>query len=151
MRKTIRGATLRPSVSIMILPMIDVVFLLLLFFVMVTSFETTAKIRVDVPRPEDSQARFEESTSQVVINCELAKPAATAPPQALYRVGADPPENLSAISRRLALLKAANPGLTVVVRADRRLPFAQVRDLIEVMAENGVEAVRLSALRKVER
>jgi len=157
MRKSFLHSRSRPPIGFIILPMIDVIFLLLLFFVMVTSFEATARIRVDVPRPDESQARNDASPERVVINCEWvrgadAKDGAPAPSaRANYRVGADPPEDLGVISRRLSALKAANPQLTVVVRADRRLPFAAIREVMQVIAENGIVNVSVSAIRGRDR
>jgi len=131
--------------------MIDVIFLLLLFFVMITSFEASAKVRVEVPRPEQSQARRAESAKQVVINCELADTGSPRTSGALYRIAADPPEPLSRISDRLAAAKAANPQLKVIIRADRRLSFVHVRSVMQVVAENGIESMNVSALRDLER
>ena len=93
----------------MILPMIDVIFLLLLFFVVVTSFEASAKIAVDVPRPDESQARRGELAKQVVVNCEYENPSLPNSAGVHYRLGADPPEPLSVISSRLTAAKLAHP------------------------------------------
>lgn len=150
MRKTIRGAPIRAPIGFIILPMIDVIFLLLLFFVMVTSFEAAARIRVELPNPDHSQARTLESSTEVVINCEYVPSSSTSTGDALYRLGADPPEDLATISERITALRTANAQLTVVVRADRRLPFAKVRQVMQLAADNGIETVGVSALLDVE-
>ncbi len=144
MRRRVRGARRQPAIGLMILPMIDVIFLLLLFFVVVTSFEASAKIAVDVPRPDESQARRGELAKQVVVNCEYQDPAAANSTGVRYRLGADPPEPLSVISSRLAAAKLAHPQLTVVVRGDRRLPNAKMRDVIRMVAETGIDTMNVA-------
>jgi biopolymer transport protein ExbD len=129
--------------------MIDVIFLLLLFFAIMTSFEASAKVRVDVPRPEHSQARRSDSAKQVVINCELADPNRPTA-GALYRIAADAPQPLAVISERLAAAQQANPRLAVVIRADRRLPYAHVRAAMRTAAENDIQILNVSAIRDLE-
>lgn len=149
MRRIVRGARRQPAIGLMILPMIDVIFLLLLFFVVVTSFEASAKIAVDVPRPDESQARRGELAKQVVVNCEYQDPTAPNSVGVLYRLGADSPESLRGIAARLSAAKLANPQLTVVVRGDRRLPNVKMREVVRMVAESGIDtmnvAVRMDA------
>ena len=147
MRKFVRRPRARPPISLIILPMIDVIFLLLLFFVMVTSFEAGTRVKLSVPDPEDSRAGRPAVAEPVVINCEVADPDAARTSAAVYRINADQPEPLSLIAARLASAKAANPSLAVVVRADRRLSFRHVRAVIQVVADNGIEVLNVSALR----
>jgi len=130
--------------------MIDVIFLLLLFFVMVTSFEASAKVRVDIPHPEKSKARRAESANQLVINCEYSAAGVAGGEEVAYRLGGDQPEPLSVISTRLAAARLANPKSIVLIRADRRLPNVRVRDVIRVVAANGFETVNVSARQELE-
>ncbi|MEK6677243.1 MAG: biopolymer transporter ExbD [Planctomycetota bacterium] len=145
MRKFIRNTRPRSPISLFILPMIDVIFLLLLFFVVMTSFEAGAKIKVDVPRPDQSIAHQPESLTPVVINCERTEDQQGA----RYRIGGDPPESLEIIGERLAAAKAGNPQLKVVIRADRLMPFVNVRSVMKMVGDNGIELMDLSARRDV--
>ncbi len=151
MRKTVRRKEHRAPIGFIILPMIDVIFLLLLFFVIMTSFEASAKVRVDVPKPEQSQAKREASPKQVVINCEVADRAPAGGGSAVYRVAANPPETLDAIAARLMAAKQANPQLKVVIRADRRLPYADVRAVMQVVSDVGISMMSVAALQEDER
>lgn len=150
MRRTIRRKSHHAPIGFIILPMIDVIFLLLLFFVLVTSFEASAKIRVDVPKPQDSQAKHDAASKQVVINCEVSDQNLPDAGPAIYRIAADPPQPLSAIGERLAAAKQANPQLSVVIRADKRLSFAQVKAVMQVVADAGVTIMNVSAIRNAE-
>jgi biopolymer transport protein ExbD len=150
MRRFIRRNRYHSPIGFIILPMIDVIFLLLLFFVIMTSFEAGAKISVQLPEPDHSQAKRDLSSKQVVINCETEIPESVEPGNAIYRIAADEPQPLSAIAARLASAKQANPQLTVVIRADKRLAFAQVKAVMQVVAEAGVPIMNVSAIRDVE-
>lgn len=131
------------SISLMIVPMIDVIFLLLLFFVVMSSFEASARLRIDLPQPEEPQARSENSALNIVINCEYREAGEAG---VLYRLNADAPESLDAIAARLAAAKAENPNLMVVIRADRRLPFVEVRRVMEIVAACRISLMKVSII-----
>lgn len=142
MRKIIRGAPPRSPLAFIILPMIDVIFLLLLFFVIMAGFDASTRIQVQLPHPAGSEAKRDTSSNRVVVNCEVVSGDAV-----LYRIGADPPLPLPGIAERLVLAKEADiPSLHI--RADRRLPFAKVRDVLTVAAQVGFENVSVAALQE---
>jgi len=151
MRPTVRGAAPRAGIGFIILPMIDVIFLLLLFFVMVTTFEASARVRVDVPDPEDSQARKADLSERLVINCEYVAPAGSKPFDVRYRIGGDPPQSLDDIAARLAAAGKSNPNSVVLIRADRRLPNAPVREVIRLVSETGLQKIDVCAKQDLER
>ena len=125
-------------------PMIDVVFLLLIFFALVTRFASAENVAMELPTPERSKAQNVQLKDRVMINCRLAGPAR---PEAgvLYSAGPNPPESLDRISARLAAAKQVVPDLKVVIRADRRLPYAAVRSVMRIVAENEIEMMNLVA------
>ena len=125
--------------------MIDIVFLLLIFFALVTRFASIENTPLDLPKPEHSLAQEVELKDRVVINCRWADPAR---PDAgvIYSAGPLPPESLEGLSARLAATKRFEPNLKVVIRADRRLPFSAVRDVMQVVARNEIEMMNLVAL-----
>lgn len=134
------------SISLMIVPMIDVIFLLLLFFVVMSSFEASARLRIDLPQPEEPQARSENSALNIAINCEYREADAAGEAGVLYRLNADAPESLDALAARLAAAKAENPNLMVVIRADRRLPFVEVRRVMEIVAACRISLMKVSII-----
>jgi biopolymer transport protein ExbD len=126
-------------------PMIDVVFLLIIFFVLVSTFASAENIPMDLPKPDKSLAKNVKITDRVVINCQLAASPLAGETGVLYRIGPNRPESLETISRRLAAAKQVNPDLKVIVRADKRLQYEQVRAVMEVVAENDIENLSLVA------
>ena len=127
-------------------PMIDVVFLLIIFFILVSTFASAENIRMELPHPEKSQARNVKIADRVVINCQMIPPGlAQAYGDVLYSVGPNPPEHLETIARRLAAAREANPELKVIIRADKRLRYEQVQAVMEVVADHRIENMSLVA------
>jgi len=144
MRSRNKATSRKQALAFHMAPMIDVVFLLLIFFALVTRFASAENVQIELPQPENSAAKNVQLKNRAVINCRLADPSR---PDAgvLYSAGANPPESLERVSARLAAAKATVPGLKVVIRADRRLPFTAVRAVMRVVAENEIEMMNLVA------
>ena len=126
-------------------PMVDVIFLLVIFFMLVARFSSAEQVQMELPRPEDSQARLAQMPERVVINCRPADADDPAGRFVLYSIGPNLPERLGVISDRLAVMKRESPGLQAVVRADRRLRYADVRAVMRVIARNDIEMLNVVA------
>ncbi len=135
----------RQPVGFNMTPMIDVVFLLICFFMLVSQFASAEHVAMDLPLPDDSQAVKVKLSDRVVINCVLTSPHTPATSGVAYSIGPLRVVSLEDLSNRLAASKAANPNLQVVLRADRRLPYRAVRDVMDVIAENSIELMHLVA------
>lgn len=125
--------------------MVDVVFLLIIFFMLVSQFASAEHVPMELPKPERSQAVKTKLSDRVVINCLLAVPSAPATGGVAYSIGPLRVSSLDELSARLAAAKAANPNLQVVIRADRRLPYRTVHAVMEVVAEHRIEVMNLVA------
>ena len=124
-------------------PMIDVVFLLIIFFILVATFASAENVPMDLPTPDHSLAKNAKIVDRVLINCQVEDQSDQ--PGVLYSVGPNRPESLARISQRLAAAAAANPKLKVIIRADKRLSYEDVRAVMEMVADNNVENVNLVA------
>lgn len=125
-------------------PMIDMVFLLIIFFVLVNRFVAVENVQVELPDPYKSQAAEVKLSNRVVINCLPVSPSSPAD-GTMYIIGPIRVSSLAALSERLAAAKAASPGLQVVLRADRRLPYSAVRGVMEVVARNQIALMNIVA------
>jgi biopolymer transport protein ExbD len=125
--------------------MIDVVFLLIIFFMLVSQFASAENVPLDLPKPDMSQAVKAKLSDRVVINCLLATPSSPATSGAVYSLGPIRVGSLDALSARLAAAKAANPNLQVVIRADRRLPYRAVSEVMKAVAEHQIEIMNIVA------
>jgi biopolymer transport protein ExbD len=127
-------------------PMIDVVFLLIIFFMLVSTFASAENIPMEIPKPERSLAENVKIVDRVVINCRTTQTGSDdESANAVYSIGPNRPESLESISNRLAAAHAANPKLKVIIRADKRLRYEHVRAVMSVIAENEIEDMSLVA------
>jgi len=132
------------SMAINMTPMIDVVFLLIVFFMLVSAFASAENVPLHLPEPQRSQARQVELADRLVINCIPADPA---DPSAgvHYRLGPNRRQPLSEISNAMDAARQATPDLHVVIRADRRLPWADVREIMKLVADHGIANMNIVA------
>ena len=126
-------------------PMIDMVFMLLIFYAFCARLKNAENVEMLLPQPDKSQAVNVVQEDRVLIHCRPADPARPEG-EVLYSAGVNAPESLSRISQRLAAVKAVVPELKVVIRADKRVPFSAVRALMQVVADNEIERMGLVAL-----
>jgi biopolymer transport protein ExbD len=143
MRRNRRIAT--ASFSFNATAMVDVIFTLTIFFMLVARFSSAELVSMELPDPQDSQASIVQHPERVVINCMVADGDSSEPASVLYSLGPNPPEPLTAISDRLIAMKRAVPGLAAVVRADRRLPYADVRAVLRALADAEIEVLNVAA------
>lgn len=126
-------------------PMIDVVFLLIIFFMLASQFVSAEHAELKLPDPEKSQAREIKLPEKVTINIQIG---AQGEPRIL--IGPMPCANLDELFLRLQTQKAETPDVQVVLRADRRVKFAFVRDVMRTVADSGIELMNLAARREAE-
>ena len=123
-------------------PLVDMIFTLAIFFMLVTRFSSAELVPMQLPQPDQSQAEVQRMPSRVIINC---RPDERDRSRILYSLGPNQPEPLSIISDRLAAMKRDTPGVQVVVRADRRLSYADVRAVMRVVAALDIDLLNVVA------
>lgn len=107
-------------------PMIDVVFLLIIFF-MVVAAEITEKIEVEIPEadkskvPEETKGRMQVSLQE---NGDIFVGLA--------------PVTIEELSQRIRHDNDTIPGFRVYLRADSRVSHKSVQEVMQACAENGV-------------
>lgn len=126
-------------------PMIDVIFTLTIFFMLVTRFSSAEQKPMQLPKPDQSQAKSASLPDRVIINCQLIELGGTAGVDVHYSLGPNNPEPLDMLADRLIAMKNEVPDLKVVIRADRRLPYDDVRAVMRVVAQAGVEMLNVVA------
>ncbi len=131
-------------------PLIDVMFLLTIFFMLVARFTAVEQVPMELPRPDDSQAGERKIQAPIAINCRLPESATGGEAQPIYSLGANPPEPLETIAPRLAHLKEETPDLRVLIRADRRLPYGAVRDAMRETARCGFRELHVAVLTETD-
>ncbi len=115
-------------------PMIDVTFLLIVFFVLVTQIVDLENVEMDLPTPQEAASELFGDESRAVIN---VVPAAGGRAGA-YRLnhvtfGADP-QSIELMTQTLAGLYRSNPALRVNLRADRGTYYQWVQPALEAVS-----------------
>lgn len=126
-------------------PMVDVIFLLTIFFMLISRFASEEQIRMQLPKPDGSQAAVTRIPERVVINCRPSELTDSAMPSVRYSIGPNQPEPLDVIADRLIAMKRAAPNVKVIVRADRRLHYEDVRAIMRVIASCDIEMLNVVA------
>lgn len=132
----------RRPLGVNLTAMVDVIFMLTIFFMLVTRFSSAEQMPMQLPEPDESKAAVAELPERETVNCRLADPTTGG---VLYSLGPNRPESLDVIADRLVARKRESPNLKVVVRADRRLEYRFVRDLMRVIADSGVDVLNVVA------
>ncbi len=121
--------------------MIDIVFLFIIFFMLVSQFSSAEHVKVELPDPYKSLARDVTVPEKVVLNIQLGEDYG--PPT--YSLGALRLESLGELAERLEKQQAAQPELQVIVRADRGVEYLYVREALEVLAARKVQVFHIAA------
>lgn len=114
-------------------PMIDVIFLLIIFFMLSSQFASTEARPVDLPREPGEEAVASEASVKLLIDIDR---------DGAYSVMGEP-ATLESLARMVA--PRAAPGgaavvrSAVVVRADRSCPARALNRLADSLAGSGVE------------
>ena len=114
----------RPEVSINLTPLIDVVFLLLIFFMVSTSFSEMTQLVVDLPEAEGSPATTDEAlilTVDVTGNMTLN--------------GESVPNDARGLSLALRQQLSGNTDIPVTLSADAMTPHQYVVTAMDVAAQ----------------
>ncbi len=143
MRYKRRREAAGPVTSFNFTPLIDVIFTLTIFYMLVTQFSSAELVPLRLPEPQDSRAVAAKIPDRVVVNCRLGDPAEGG--GVLYSLGPNIPESIAVISDRLAAMKAQQPELKLLIRADKRLAYADVRVIMRTAGELGIELLNVAA------
>ncbi|MBP7131785.1 MAG: biopolymer transporter ExbD [Aquabacterium sp.] len=118
----------RPFSDINMTPLIDVMLVLLIIF-MVTAPLLSARLPLDLPKSDAPAAPLPASTLDVVLRADgslyLGEQAST----------------LAALTSRATLLARQRPDTEVQLRADQRVPYGRVAELIGILQQAGLQRV----------
>lgn len=109
--------------------LIDVMFLMLIFFMLSSSFVQVSGIRVDLPRVNSSSSADIE---KFIVAAEYS-------PRGSQIYFNDQPVDWEMLKEKLAEVSGLSKSATVVIRADRRVPFEVVAEIMAL-----AEKARLS-------
>lgn len=124
-----------------ITPLIDVVFLLLIFFMVTTTFQKEAQLRIEIPKAEQQPTATEPETLEIIIDA-----------QGRYFLGQQEVVNTKRETLKAAITRAVddNRELPVVIRADARTPHQSVVTAMDVLSQLGFANLSIATTRPEE-
>ncbi len=117
-------------------PLIDVVFLLLIFFMVSTTFQKETRLQLQLPQASDQQVSTENRTIEVVINSG-----------GTYFINGRELNDSSIGSVRQAINKLArgNKDIPLLIRADAMAPHQSVITAMDAAGQLGMVKFSLAA------
>src|SRR5580765_371114 len=127
----------RIGVSIDMTPMVDVAFLLLIFFMTTTQFQPPEKDRIDLPK-SNSEAKSPESDIIVIAVTKAPTVAVvykqhTADGVTEQRIELNPAALTTDLGPALQRARAANPAARVIVKMDKGAHYGVIADMVAGM------------------
>jgi len=118
-------------------PLIDVVFLLLIFFMVSTTFEKTARLKVDLPQA--SAEAEQQPAEKIILGIDV---------EGRYYINDRQLVNTQLKTLKLALSKVAgdNREMPVVLRADAKTPHQAVVTAMDAASQVGLTRLSISTL-----
>lgn len=122
-------------------PLIDVVFLLLIFFMVTTTFQQEAQLRIEIPEADQPPVATQPESLEVIIDS-----------QGRYFLGQQEVVNTRPETLKQAIVKAVgdNRELPVVIRADGRTPHQSVVTAMDVLGQLGFANLSIATTRPEE-
>jgi len=127
----------REEIDLNLTPLIDVVFLLLIFFMVSTTFEKTAKLKVDLP--EASAQAVQQSENKIVIGIDA---------KGRYYINDRQLVNTQIKTLKIALMKVSgdNKEMPIVLRADAKTPHQSVVRAMDAASQIGLTRLSISTV-----
>jgi biopolymer transport protein ExbD len=106
--------------EINVTPMLDLAYVLLVIFIIMTT-ATVQGIKVNVPKASAQPSLAENKTKAISIAADGTIYLDTFP------------VTMSELEQNLRQLKAANPSLPVIIKADAAIPYQKVVDVLDLL------------------
>ena len=127
----------REEIDLNLTPLIDVVFLLLIFFMVSTTFEQTSRLKIELPEATTKAVKQEDN--KIVIGIDV---------KGRFYINDRQLVNTQLKTLKIALLKTAGEkkDIPVVLRADAKTPHQSVVTAMDAAAQVGLTRLSISTL-----
>jgi biopolymer transport protein ExbD len=115
-------------------PMMDIVFQLIAFFMIVSTFLTLEKVELDLPIAKNAAP---SENQQGRVNLAVQADGTT--------LLGSRPMDLDAIGAAIIAWQRENPGGKVVIRADRETPYSSVKAVMKLCRDAGLSDIIFSS------
>jgi len=116
-------------------PLIDVVFILLIFFMVSTTFQKESEINIELPEASADPVETKENVLELVIDVE-----------GRYFIEQQQVVNteLNTLKKAISKFLGERTGIPVVIRADRRTPYESVVRAMDATSQLGLVQMSLA-------
>ncbi|MDX1696807.1 MAG: biopolymer transporter ExbD [Thiohalobacterales bacterium] len=130
------GESDEPDVNLT--PLIDVVFLLLIFFMVSTTFEHQSRIQVELPEASAEPTTPDEESLEIIVDA-----------QGRYFIGEEQVLNTQLKTLKAAISKVIGDreDVPVIVRADANSPHQSVVTVLDATSQLGLTRISLATTR----
>ena len=122
----------RPEPVVDVTPLIDIIFQLVLFFMVSTTFVTSPGIEVDLPRSSSDTILRERDDINLWVTSEGAV------------FVDDTPVTWSALEGALQQASAANPSTLIIIKADREVDHGRVVAVLDLARSLGLNRLAIA-------
>lgn len=128
--------------------MVDVVFLLVVFFMLISHLSKERVIKLSLPKLDEAMAGESDTASKAFLN--VVPTGQMASEGGAYRLGAlgfdESTGGIDRLTQELEAIKGREPTVLVVVRAERTERFERVRPALEAVSRAGIRRVDLAVV-----
>ena len=135
-----RSAMQEEEVNINLTPLIDVVFLLLIFFMVSTTFDTTSQLKIRLPEASESKAEKEVQKINLLIDSKGS----------FYVNSRELTNNKSATLRAALERSMGDRKLPIVIQSDAASPVQSLITAMDVVGQLGLPQVSVATTRPIE-
>jgi len=134
------GKNIEEDVNINLTPLIDVVFLLLIFFMVSTTFDTTSQLKIRLPEASRSQVAQPPQKVNLLIDAK-----------GNFFVNSRELTNRKSATLKAALERSMADGkLPIVIQSDAESPVQSLVTAMDVVGQLGLPQVSIATTRPIE-
>lgn len=132
----------REEPEVNLTPLIDVVFLMLIFFMVSTTFEKESAIKIDLPRASQSETTKDDKAVEITINA-----------RGEYFINRASLLNRDPDTLKAAIIKYAGSdnNRPFIIRADANAPHQSVVTVLDVAGQLGFSRISIPTVRPQEK
>jgi len=130
-----RSANIEPDTEVNLTPLIDVVFLLLIFFMVSTTFDTTSELKIELPEASAEKITKQQELLTIMID-----------PKGAFYINNHRLKNTSAEQLLVELhrLIGENKDMPVVIQSDSQSPVQSLVTAMDVVGQIGLKHLSIA-------
>jgi len=131
----------KQEITVNLTPLIDVVFLLLIFFMVSTSFTRETQIKLDLPKASIEPLESEIDSLEISIDKE-----------GRYFINGKGVVNtsLKTLKKAISILLQESPQASVIISADANTPYQSVVTAMDATSQLGIKNLKMATQRNTE-